>query len=124
MLNRAGDTAARALLPALLVALALLQFPLAGHSTRSTCHRISVMRLVSQVGELTPEVDELFHAVTLWEEVTASLLLQHRNYLWALTCVFALAYLLLARERLALRVPVCATAVLAPVAFVAFSRIC
>jgi hypothetical protein len=124
MLNRAGDFTARALLPALLLALAFLQLPLLAYATRSTCHRLSVMRLARGVGELTPEVDELFHAVTRWDEATSSLLFQHRMVLWALTCVFALAYLLLARERLALRIPVCAVAILAPFAFAAFGRIC
>jgi len=124
MFERARDFTARALLPALLLALTLPLIYLGEHRYGAMCHRLAVLRLERDVGELSPEVDELFHALSGWQDATSHFLFRHHMFLWWLTLTFALAYLLLARERRVLRIGVCATAILVPVAYSLFHNLC
>jgi len=120
MFERARDFTARALLPALLLALALLQHPLGQDIQSAGCRRMSSAQYMRHLGKLDPEVDEHLHALTFWIEASARAMSAHLRYIFALTFLFALAYLLLARERVALRIGVFAGVLLAPFLLMVF----
>ena len=120
MFERARDFTARALLPSLLLALALLQHPLGQDIESAVCRRLSSDRYLRHLGTVEPELDEHLHALTYWIDASARAMSAHFRYIFALTFLFALAYLLLARERVALRIGVFACVLLAPLLLTMF----
>jgi len=124
MFERARDFTARGLLPALLLALALLMVPLDVYRSEGTCHGWHAMQLMGNVGELKPEMDELIHALVEAGLVSDRLLIRHHNYLWLVTIVFALAYLMVVRDGRAVRIAAFATVLLTPIIIFLAGTVC
>ena len=117
MFDRVRDWIARGSLPLLLLSLAVLLNPLIEDDSSAGRLRVLTAHRMEELGPIESRVDAQVHMLA--NSVLESALAAHRHlhYHAILLFVFAVAYLCLARERLALRIPVFAGVLL--VAFAA-----
>jgi hypothetical protein len=116
---------ARALLPLMLLALATLLHPLSEDSTAAGCMYAIAMRDLRHLGRIDTHFENDVHLMVDRAQWSAGMAHDHFWYVACLLVAFATAYLVLARERLALRVSVSASVIVGGfVATFVFGSLC
>jgi len=113
LLDRVRNWFARASLPLVLLSLVVLLNPLSEDAGSTRCWHSDAARLLQELGPIETRFEGDAHMLVARVQGATQMTHAHFSYVLCLLIAFALAYLLLAPERLALRVSVFMGAMLA-----------